>query len=99
MRFLAPLLAAALIPVAGHMAAQDRPSIVTVTHALELFAEQLVGDAADVTFPVPEGVDPSFWRPAISDISQIQSADLIALNGAGFATWVVHRDHCQRDRT
>ncbi len=34
-----------------------------------------------------EGVDPSFWRPSIAEISSIQSADLILLNGAGFATW------------
>lgn len=33
-------------------------------------------------------MNPSFWRPSISDISGIQSADLALLNGAGFATWV-----------
>jgi zinc transport system substrate-binding protein len=68
--------------------AQERPVVVTVNYPLQYMAEQLLGEAAEVVFPVPEGVDPSFWRPGISDISMIQSADLILLNGAGFATWV-----------
>ncbi len=68
--------------------AQERPRIVAVNHALQSMAERIAGDTADVLFLVPEGVDPSFWRPSISDISTIQSADLILLNGAGFATWI-----------
>jgi zinc transport system substrate-binding protein len=68
--------------------AQDRPRLVAVNYPLQYLAEQLVGDAAEVIFPVPADVDPSFWRPSISDISAIQSADLVLLNGAGFAAWV-----------
>ncbi|WP_193747399.1 metal ABC transporter substrate-binding protein [Ruegeria sp. ANG-S4] len=68
--------------------AQDRPKVVAVNYPLQYFAERLLGGSAEVVFPVPDGVDPSFWRPSISDISMIQSADLILLNGAGFATWV-----------
>ncbi|MEM7718803.1 MAG: zinc ABC transporter substrate-binding protein [Pseudomonadota bacterium] len=68
--------------------AQDRPRVVTVNYPLQYFAERLLGDTADVVFPVPKGVDPSFWRPSIADISTIQSAELILLNGAGFATWI-----------
>lgn len=69
-------------------AAQDRPRVVAVNYPLQYFAERLLDGAADVVFPVPEGVDPSFWRPSISEISMVQSADLILLNGAGFATWI-----------
>ena len=68
--------------------AQDRPRIVTVNYALQYLAERLTGGEAEVIFPVPAGVDPSFWRPSIADITMIQSTDLILLNGAGFATWV-----------
>jgi len=67
--------------------ARERPTVVTVNYALSYFAERLGGGDIDVVFPVPEGVDPSFWRPGIADISTIQNADLIVLNGAGFATW------------
>ena len=68
--------------------AQDRAQVVAVNYPLQYFTERLLGDGAEVSFPVPAEVDPSFWRPTISDISAIQSADLILLNGAGFATWI-----------
>ena len=76
-----------MVGVSAPGAAQERPTVVTVNYALSYFAERLGGGDIDVVFPVPEGVDPSFWRPGIADISTIQSADLIVLNGAGFATW------------
>lgn len=67
--------------------AQDRPVVVTVTYALAYVAERLGGGDVEVVFPVPDGVDPAFWRPGIADISALQAADLIVLNGAGYATW------------
>lgn len=67
--------------------AQDRPVVAASNYPLAYFAERLGKGVVDVVFPIPADVDPSFWRPAISDIAAIQSADLIALNGAGFATW------------
>ncbi|GFE50341.1 hypothetical protein So717_20940 [Roseobacter cerasinus] len=72
----------------GPVAAQEKPRVVAVNYPLQYFADRLLGDSADVIFPVPADVDPSYWRPSIADISMIQSADLILLNGAGFATWV-----------
>ncbi|MEM7470619.1 MAG: metal ABC transporter substrate-binding protein [Pseudomonadota bacterium] len=89
LRTLKQLLTVWLILFSTEVAvAQDRPRVVAVNHSLQYFAERLLGETADVVFPVPPGVDPSFWRPSIADISMIQSADLILLNGAGFATWV-----------
>ncbi|UWR21800.1 metal ABC transporter solute-binding protein, Zn/Mn family [Sulfitobacter sp. S190] len=89
LRLIKPLLAAGLIIYSAQMAvAQDRPRIVAVNHALQYFAQRLIGDAGDVVFPVPRDVDPSFWRPSIADISMVQSADLVLLNGAGFASWI-----------
>lgn len=78
------LLLCSVLPVA----AQEKPRVVAVNYPLQYFAERLMGDNAEVIFPVPADVDPSFWRPSIADISMIQSADLILLNGAGFATWI-----------
>jgi zinc transport system substrate-binding protein len=80
-------LAALLLAMTVSAQAQERPTVVTVNYALSYFAERLGGDDIDVVFPVPEDTDPSFWRPGIADISTIQNADLIVLNGAGFATW------------
>ena len=89
MTALKRLAAAVLVLCFGAAAmAQDRPRVVAVNYPLQYFAERLLGDTAEVVFPVPDGVDPSYWRPSIADISMIQSADLILLNGAGFATWV-----------
>lgn len=68
--------------------AQERPQVVAVNWPLASLAEQLGGGAIDVVFPVPEGVDPAFWRPGIADLAAIQAADLILLNGAGYADWV-----------
>jgi zinc transport system substrate-binding protein len=84
-RLSATLLVALLTTAA---IADDRARVVAVNYPLAYFAERLAGDDVEVVFPVPAGADPSFWRPTVSDISAIQSADLILLNGAGFATWV-----------
>ena len=88
-QLLKRVLFGAVIVLSAHTAlAQDAPRVVAVNQALHAFAERLLDGAAEVIFPVPEGVDPSFWRPSIADISMIQSADLILLNGAGFAAWI-----------
>ena len=83
---LAAVLLAPLLPAVAAWA-EERPRVVVDSYPLAFFAEQLAGDAAEVVMPVPQGVDPSFWRPGIADIEAIQSADLILLNGAGFAAW------------
>lgn len=83
--FCAAAAASALAP--ARALATGAPRVAAVNYALAYFAERLVGDAAEVEFPVPAGRDPAFWRPAIADIARIQAADLILLNGAGFADW------------
>ena len=65
-----------------------RLSVYAVNYPLTYFAERLGGDAVRVTLPVPAGVDPAHWRPAPEDILPFQQADLILLNGAGYAAWV-----------
>lgn len=84
LRCLAMLGALAVLPV---QAAADRLSVYTVNYPLAYFAERIAGDAAEVIFPVPPELDPAFWRPSIALIGEFQAADLILLNGAGFAEW------------
>lgn len=81
------IIAAAVAFPALPAAAQERPVVAAANYPLAYFAERLGEGVADVIFPIPADVDPSFWRPGISDIAAIQAADVIALNGAGFATW------------
>lgn len=81
------LLGLALGCTAGTAAAGERLTVYAVNAPLATFAERLAGDKAEVIMPVPPGRDPAFWRPGIADISAVQSADLILLNGAGYAQW------------
>jgi zinc transport system substrate-binding protein len=83
--FVQGATAAALLPRVA--AAQASFTVAAVNYPLAWFAERLAGDLAEVIFPVPPGTDPSFWRPGIAEIAAFQSADLILLNGAGFAAW------------
>ena len=57
------------------------------SYPLAYFAERIVGDRAEVVLPVPGDAAPAFWRPSETDIAAYQQADLILLNGAGFAKW------------
>jgi len=59
-----------------------------VNYPLAYFAERIAGGHAHVVLPVPPGVDPAFWRPDAAAVLAFQQADLILLNGAGYARWV-----------
>ena len=62
--------------------------ICVVNYPLQYFAERVGGDRVAVDFPAPSDGDPAFWTPTAEDISRIQEADLILLNGADYAKWV-----------
>ncbi len=68
--------------------AGEGPVIVAaVNYPLTYMTERIGGDLVRVDFPVDE-TDPAFWRPTPEDIGRIQAADLILLNGAGYAKWI-----------
>lgn len=77
----------AVLPVATALADQEL-KIYTVNYPLAYFAERLAGDQAQVEFPAPADVDPAFWMPDSDTVRAYQAADLILLNGAGYAHWV-----------
>ena len=62
-------------------------TVYTVNYPLQYFAERIAGERASVKFPAPRDVDPAFWRPSAETIIDFQNADLILLNGAGYARW------------
>jgi len=68
--------------------AEQKLTIYTVNYPLAYFAERLAGDLARVEFPAPADVDPAFWMPDEVTVRAYQTADLILLNGAGYAHWV-----------
>lgn len=80
-------LALALVGTGRSTLAGEKLNIYTVNYPLAYFAERIAGDLAEVTFPVPPGVDPAFWMPDFEIIAGYQGADLILLNGADYAKW------------
>ena len=62
--------------------------VYTVNYPLAYFAERIGGGGVTVEFPAPEEIDPAFWKPAPEIIAAYQTADVILLNGAGFARWI-----------
>lgn len=73
-------------PVTSPEAAE--PLVVyTVNYPLQYFAERIGGDLVEVVFPAPADVDPAYWSPDPETVAAYQQADLILLNGAGYAKW------------
>jgi zinc transport system substrate-binding protein len=67
----------------------DTPlNVYVVNYPLKYFAERIGANHVKVEFPAPPDVDPAYWNPELADISAYQKADLILLNGAGYAKWV-----------
>ena len=62
--------------------------VYTVNYPLKYFTERIGGENVKVVFPAPADVDPAFWNPGVATITGYQQADLIILNGAGYAKWV-----------
>ena len=82
-------LCLALWFIGATAAAADNPlNVYVVNYPLKYFAERIGGPHVKVTLPVPADVDPVYWAPGIADIGAYQQADLILLNGAGYAKWV-----------
>jgi len=84
-RFLASIL---FLVLPTGTAAQAALDVYTVNYPLAYFAERIGGAEVKVTFPAPRDVDPAFWNLDAATVQRYQKADLILLNGAGYARWV-----------
>ena len=62
--------------------------VLTVNQPLAYFAHRIGGDVISAEFPGPSDEDPAFWSPEREILRRFQSADLILLNGAGYAKWI-----------
>lgn len=69
------------------VSAGEKLTIYTVNYPLTYFAERIGGDHVKVSLPAPADVDPAFWEPDDDTVRKYQKADLIILNGAGYAKW------------
>jgi zinc transport system substrate-binding protein len=77
----------ALLAIHSSMAA-EKLTVYVVNYPLQFFAERIGGEHVNVVFPAPADVDPAYWMPDTPTIAAYQQADLILLNGAGYAKWV-----------
>jgi len=87
-RVIPGVILCAVLSIATLAAGQGRLTIYTVNYPLQYLAQRIAGEHADVIFPVPADVDPAFWQPSVDIIAGYQQADLILLNGAGYAKWI-----------
>lgn len=62
--------------------------VYVVSYPLRYFAERIGGEQVEVVFPAPRNVDPADWSPEPETIAAYQQADLVLLNGAGYARWI-----------
>ena len=69
-----------------------KPTVYTTSYPMKFFAERIGGDLIKVVCPVPSDEDAIFWMPDASAIQAYQKADLIILNGAGFAKFFAQRE-------
>lgn len=67
--------------------AEKKLFVYTVNYPLSYITKRIGGDHINVVFPAPPDVDPAFWTPDEATVRKYQQADLIILNGAGYAKW------------
>jgi zinc/manganese transport system substrate-binding protein len=60
-----------------------KKSIIVTYSILGSVVKDLVGDKANVTISIPNGLDPHEWAPSAKDIEIINKADLVIENGLG----------------
>ncbi len=65
----------------------SKPLVLTSNYPLYYFASEIAGDVVNVQMPGIDG-DPAMWVPGAADIPQLQAADLIVINGAGYESWL-----------
>jgi zinc transport system substrate-binding protein len=68
---------------------EDGKPVVSVSnYPLQYFVERLVSPLVDVRFAAGASGDPAYWNPEPEDVSAMQAADMIVLNGAAYEQWL-----------
>ncbi len=76
---------------AGQAPRNEKPiTVITSNYPLYYFASRIVSSiegAVEVVLPEMEG-DPANWQPDSKAVTDLQEADLVVLNGAGYESWL-----------
>ena len=68
---------------------ENRQIVVAVSnYPLKYFVDRIAASHVDVVYPIPADIDPAFWQPDDSGIQEIQNADVLFINGAGYESWL-----------
>ena len=65
-----------------------KPLVISVNYPLHYFAQRIGGDLIRAEFPLPNDIDPAFWKPKAEAVHRFQKANLILDNGADYAKWM-----------
>jgi zinc transport system substrate-binding protein len=65
---------------------EQKPIVYVSNYPLQYFVER-VAPWVEVRFPADVSGDPAYWKPNAQDVSAMQKADVIVLNGASYETW------------
>ena len=65
--------------------------VVAASYPLQYFAQRIATDKIRVEFLVDSDTDPREWSPSVKQIQDVQTADLVIVNGPGaaYAKWLV----------
>lgn len=78
----------AAIPEQPKSSANNEPPVViTTSYPLYMMTSGLAGDAVSVRYAIPDGQTSRTWVPSSDNVQELQEADVILLNGAGYEPW------------
>lgn len=65
-----------------------RPVVFAANYPLYYICQQYAGEAIELIWLFNDDEDPAFWEPSNEQIREMQTADLLILNGAGYEQWL-----------
>ncbi len=71
----------------GRTPQASRREVIASFYPVAYFAERIAGGLIDIRIPCPPDADPAEWTPDRSEVSAMQAASLILINGAEFESW------------
>ncbi|MFZ2949497.1 MAG: zinc ABC transporter substrate-binding protein [Desulfuromonadaceae bacterium] len=95
MKYIAAIVGFLVIGILGYFLVGHTPSatpegkisVVASFYPMYFFASQIGGDRADVINVTPAGGEPHDYEPTAQDMTKIESANLVVLNGGGLEAW------------
>lgn len=72
----------------GNTEHDGKLNIYTSFYTMYDFTSKIGGDKVNVVNLVPTGTEPHDWEPSPSDITKLETGDMLVYNGAGMESWV-----------